>query len=205
MKVIDIDTDEPESSDELKARFAAEVLPLVDVLLRGARRLTHHDADAEDLLQETLIRAYTGFGNFRAGTNLQAWLFRIQYNQWINAYRWKERRPAEVLSDGITDRELAGVGAHSSTGLRSAEAELLESLPDDDVRDALVHLSEGFRTVLYYADVEGYTYAETAALMSIPIGTVMSRVSRARTQLRRALVDSDCARGSFVTAVQRAA
>jgi RNA polymerase sigma-70 factor (ECF subfamily) len=181
---------ETESDDELKARFAAVVWPLVDVLHRGARRLTHNDADAEDLLQETLVRAYTGFRTFQPGTNLQAWLFRIQYNQWINAYRWKERRPAEVLSDQITDRDLAGYGAHSSTAPRSAESEVLDSLADDDVRGAMEQLSEGFRTVLYYADVEGYTYAETAALMDIPLGTVMSRISRARVQLRRALVDS---------------
>ncbi|MGE2736593.1 sigma-70 family RNA polymerase sigma factor [Mycolicibacterium vaccae] len=169
-----VDTDE--SREQLKARFEAEVLPLTDVLFRGARRLTHNDADAEDLLQETLLRAYTGFGSFRAGTNLQAWLFRIQYNQWINAYRWRERRPAEVLSDRITEPEV-----------RSAETELLESLPDDDLHAAMTHLPEGFRTALYYADIEGYTCAETAVLMSIPIGTVMSRVSRARNRLRQAL------------------
>lgn len=180
---------------ELTARFTADVWPLVDVLHRGARRLTRNDADAEDLLQETLIHAYKGFGNFNEGSNLKAWLFRIQHNQWINAYRWKERRPAEVLSEEITDRELAGYGAHLSTGLRSAEAEVLDALPDSDVRDAMGQLSEGFRMVLYYADVEGYTYAETAALMDIPIGTVMSRVSRARTQLRGALADTTSARG----------
>jgi RNA polymerase sigma-70 factor, ECF subfamily len=194
-----------ESDDELKARFAADVWPLVDVLHRGARRLTHNDADAEDLLQETLVRAFTGFRNFQPGTNLQAWLFRIQYNQWVSAYRWKERRPAEVLADDITDHELAGHGAHLSTGPRSAESEVLESLPDDDVRNAMEQLSDGFRTVLYYADVEGYTYAETAALMNIPIGTVMSRISRARVQLRRALVDSSCARGRFASTARQAA
>ncbi len=183
---------------ELKARFTTDVLPLVDVLQRGARRLTRNDADAEDLLQETLIRAYKGFRHFNDGTNLKAWLFRIQHNQWINAYRWKERRPAEVLSEEITDRELAGYGAHLSTGLRSAEAEVLDSLPDSEVRDALGRLSEGFRMVLYYADVQGYTYAETAVLMDIPIGTVMSRVSRARTQLRGALADTTSARGRSV-------
>lgn len=194
MKVIDPDS---ECITERKARFAEEVWPLVDVLLRGARRLTHNDADAEDLLQETLVRAYSGFHNFQPGTNLQAWLFRIQYNQWINAYRWKERRPAEVLSDDITYRDLAGHAAHLSTGLRSPESELLESLPDDDLRTAMDQLSDGFRTVLYYADIEGYTYGETAALMGIPVGTVMSRVSRARTQLRHALADSPCARAYF--------
>ncbi|KWX67028.1 sigma-70 family RNA polymerase sigma factor [Mycobacterium sp. NAZ190054] len=203
MKVIG--PDDIDSTAELKERFAEEVWPLVDVLLRGARRLTHNDADAEDLLQETLVRAYTGFRNFQQGTNLQAWLFRIQYNQWINAYRWKERRPAEVLSDQITDRDLARHPAPLSTGLRSVEAELLESLPDDDLRAAMEQLSERFRTVLYYADVEGYTYAETAAIMAIPVGTVMSRVYRARAQLRRALADTDCARGRFVPDIQRAA
>ncbi|BBX19834.1 RNA polymerase subunit sigma-70 [Mycolicibacterium duvalii] len=201
MKVIDTD----DSREELKARFAAEVLPLTDVLLRGARRLTRNEADAEDLVQDTLVRAYAGFRHFRLGTNVQAWLFRIQYNQWINAYRWKERRPAEVLSDRITDRELAGFGAHSSTGPRSAEAELFASMPDDDVRDAMAELSEGFRTALYYVDIEGYTYAQTATLMGIPIGTAMSRVSRARSQLRRTLADSACARGGFVAVAEYAA
>lgn len=203
MKVID--PDDIECTTELKARFAEEVWPLVDVLLRGARRLTQNEADAEDLLQETMVRAYTGFRTFKPGTNLQAWLFRIQYNQWINAYRWKERRPAEVLSDGITDRDMAGHGAHTTAGSQSAEAELLASLPDDEVRAAMERLSVGFRTAVYYADVEGYTYAETAALMGIPIGTVMSRVSRARTQLRRLLADTSCALGRSVPDIRRAA
>ncbi|CAJ1496185.1 sigma-70 family RNA polymerase sigma factor [[Mycobacterium] burgundiense] len=202
MKVIVPDI---ESDDELKARYTADVWPLVPVLHRGARRLTHNDADADDLLQETLVRAFTGFRKFQPGTNLQAWLFRIQYNQWASAYRWKQCRPAEVLSGGITDRELAGHGAHLSSGGRSTESEVLESFPDDDVRSAMEQLSEGFRTVLYYADVEGYTYAETAVLMGIPIGTVMSRISRARVQLRRALADSACARGRFATTSRQAA
>lgn len=197
MKVID--PDDVGTDAELKARFAAEVWPMVDVLLRGARRLTHNDADAEDLLQETLVRAYTGFRHFEQGTNLQAWLFRIQYNQWVNAYRWKERRPAEVLSAALTDHDLLAHGA------RSAEGEVLDTLPDDDVRTALAQLSAGFRTVLYYADVEGYTYAETAVLMGIPVGTVMSRVSRARAQMRRALAGSTSARGRFTSELPQAA
>lgn len=197
MKVID--PDDVGTDAELNARFAAEVWPLVDVLLRGARRLTHSDADAEDLLQETLVRAYAGFRHFEKGTNLQAWLFRIQYNQWVNAYRWKERRPAEVLSATLADHDLLTCGA------QSAEAEVLDALPDDDVRTALAQLSDGFRTVLYYADVEGYTYAETAVLMGIPVGTVMSRVSRARTQLRRALAGTACARGYFASELPQAA
>lgn len=178
----------PAHDAELQARFAEDVWPLVDVLLRGARRLTRNEADAEDLLQETLVHAYAGFRTFRAGTNLQAWLFRIQHNQWINAYRRRERRPDEVLSDTISDRQLL------ARALPSAESEVMDLLPDGELRDALAQLSDGFRTVLYYADIEGYTYAETAARMGIPVGTVMSRVFRARTQLRRALRDSGCAR-----------
>lgn len=181
------------SDTALRARFTAEVLPLVDVLARGARRLTANDADAEDLLQETLIHAYAGFRTFKAGTNLKAWLFRIQRNQWVNAYRWRERRPAEVLAEDITDRELADYGAHLSTGLRSAESEVLDRLPDADLRTAIAQLPEGFRQVLFYADVEGYTYAETAVLMGIPIGTVMSRIARARAQMRRAMGETRCA------------
>ncbi|OBF13673.1 sigma-70 family RNA polymerase sigma factor [Mycobacterium sp. ACS4331] len=194
-----------ESDSELRARFAAEVWPLVDVLARGARRLTRNDADAEDLLQETLVHAYAGFQTFAEGTNLKAWLFRIQHNQWINAYRWRERRPAEVLTDELTDRGLAEYGAQQAGGLRSAEDEALDALPDNEIRDAMTRLSEGFRTVLYYADIEGYTYAETAALMGIPLGTVMSRAARARGQLRRALADSTYARRRFASVPSLAA
>jgi RNA polymerase sigma-70 factor (ECF subfamily) len=178
---------DPEPDAELKARFAEDVPPLLEVLARGARRLTHNDADAEDLLQVTLLHAYTGFHTFRAGTNLRAWLFRIMQNQWINGYRWKERRPAELLQGEITDRDLAAYGPHASHGVRSAEDEVLDNLADTKIRAAMRELSEGFRTVLYYADVEGYTYAQIAAILNIPIGTVMSRASRARTQLRRSL------------------
>lgn len=182
----------------LNARFTREVPPLMDVLARGARRLTNNNADAEDLLQETLLQAYKGFHTFRDGTNLKAWLFRILNNQWINAYRWRARRPAEQLVDEITDRNLAADGAHTSHGLRSAAAEVLDALPDSDIHAAMSGLSEGYRTVLYYVYVEGYTYARTAEIMNIPIGTVMSRVSRARTQLRNVLADKNCARGYLV-------
>ena len=202
MKAIVTNT-EPDT--ELKARFANDVWPLMDVLARGARRLTHNEVDAEDLLQETLLHAYVGFHTFQEGTNLKAWLFRILHNQWINAHRWKERRPAELLSEGITDRDLVAYAAHTSYGLRSAESEVLDTLPVTEIHAAMSGLSQAHRTVLYYAAVEGYTYAETAAIMDIPIGTVMSRVSRARTALRRTLADKDCARGRFVATAQLAA
>jgi RNA polymerase sigma-70 factor (TIGR02947 family) len=172
---------------ELAAQFARGVEPLLGVLLRGARRLTRNDADAEDLLQDTLLHGFAGFHNFRPGTNLRAWLFRIQYNRWVSTYRSKQSRVVETTSDEIHDWDLAASASHEATGLRSAEDEVLDRLPDNDVRAALQSLPEGFRAAVYYADIEGHTYAETAVLMDVPIGTVMSRIYRGRERLRVAL------------------
>jgi RNA polymerase sigma-70 factor (ECF subfamily) len=169
------------------ARFAAETAPLLDVLKRGARRLARSDADAEDLLQDTLLHAYLGFGTFREGSNLKAWLFRILYNRWVSAYRAKQSRVAEVSVDEITERDLAHGAARTPAGLRSAEAEVLDAWPDHDVKAAMEALPDGFRTAVYYADIQGYTYAETAEILGIPRGTVMSRASRGRRRLRTAL------------------
>ena len=166
-----------ESDADLATRFAREAEPYFDVLFRGARRLTHSSADAEDLLQDTLLHAYAGFHTFKGGTNLQAWLFRILYNRWVSTYRSKKSRPLEFLTDEITERDLAD----------SAETEVLDALPDNEIKAAMDALPEGFRTAVYYADVQGYTYAETAAILNIPHGTVMSRASRGRQRLRIAL------------------
>jgi len=182
-------TSEPDQ--ELAARFAREAGPLFDVLGRGARRLARTDADAEDLLQDTLMHAYVGFGTFKDGSNLKAWLFRILYNRWVSAYRAKQCRPSEVPVDAITERDLADSAARLPAGQRSAEAEVLEALPDNEIKAAMDALPEGFRSVVYYADVQGYTYAETAAILGIPHGTVMSRASRGRQRLRLALADME--------------
>jgi RNA polymerase sigma factor (sigma-70 family) len=171
------------SDKDLAARFAREAEPLFDVLMRGARRLTRNDADAEDLLQDALLHAYGGFHTFREGSNLKAWLFRILYNRWVSAYRTKQRRPVEVSADGVAERDLVA----GATRVRSAEAEVLDALPDNEIKAAMKSLPEGFRTVVYYADIQGYTYAETAAILGIPHGTVMSRASRGRQRLRIAL------------------
>ncbi|MET0698389.1 MAG: sigma-70 family RNA polymerase sigma factor [Mycobacterium sp.] len=182
----------PAGSDaDLAARFAREVEPLLDVLARGARRLTRNDADAEDLLQDALLHAYAGFHTFTDGSNLKAWLFRIIYNRWVSNYRMKQRRPAEVPVDQVTERDLADGAGRLPSGRRSAEAEVLDMLPDNDIKAALAALPDGLRTVMYYAAVQGYTYAETAELMNIPLGTVMSRVSRGRQRLRVALAHLD--------------
>ena len=157
------------------------------MLFRGAKRLTRSSIDAEDLLQDTLLHAYAGFHTFKGGTNLQAWLFRILYNRWVSAHRYKQRRPAEVAVDEVTERDLANGARRLLSGPRSAEAEVLDALPDNDIKVAMGSLPEGMRTAIYYADVRGHTYAETAAILNVPLGTVMSRVSRGRQRLRVAL------------------
>jgi RNA polymerase sigma-70 factor (ECF subfamily) len=174
-------------SPYLAARFAHEVEPLMEVLLRGARRLARSDADAEDLLQDALMHAYAGFGSFKEGSNLRAWLFRILYNRWVSAYRARQCRPSEVSVDGVTERDLAACAARLAAGHRSAEAEVLDTWPDHEIKAAMDALPDGFRAVVYFADVQGYTYAETAKILGIPHGTVMSRVSRGRQRLRVAL------------------
>lgn len=194
-----------ESDAELAQRFARDAVPLFDALGRRARRLTLSDADAEDLLQDTLLHAYRGFRSFQPGTNLKAWLFRIQYHRWISAHRYKQRRPAEVTVDDVGEHELAGGAARLSADRPSAEDEVLDMLSDNDIRRALATLPDGTRTVMYYAGVAGYTYAETAALMNIPIGTVMSRVSRGRQRLRVALAHLDHGQTAFVESERRSA
>jgi RNA polymerase sigma-70 factor (ECF subfamily) len=179
-----------ESDDELAARFSRDAAPLFDALARRARRLTYCDADAEDLLQDTLLHAFTGFRSFQEGTNLRAWLFRILHNRWVSSHRFRERRPAEVPVEEAEVLDLVD-GESRRSSRSTAETEIVDAMPDDDVKAALATLSDGVRSVMYYAGVEGYTYAETAALMDIPVGTVMSRVSRGRQRLRIALAHLD--------------
>jgi RNA polymerase sigma-70 factor (ECF subfamily) len=174
-----------------QADFAAQAMEYMDSLYNAAMRLTRNPSDAEDLVQETYLKAYRGFGGFQEGTNLRAWLYRILTNTFINSYRSKKRRPDETELDDVEDlylyRKLGGLEA--ATVGRSAEDELMDWFTDGEVKEAVDGLPEQFRMAVLLADVEGFSYKEIAEILDIPIGTVMSRLHRGRKALQRALYE----------------
>ena len=184
-----------ETDEQRAARFERDALPFLDQLYGAALRMTRNPADAEDLVQETFVKAFAAFASFTEGTNLRAWLFRILTNTFINTYRKKQRQPLQTDTDDLDDWQMAKSQAYTTGELRSAEAEALDRLPNDVINDALAQVPEDFRVAVYLADVEGFSYKEIAEMMETPIGTVMSRLHRGRKILRTLLEDYAIAEG----------
>ena len=188
----EIDTRNPasmaaaESALERKARFERDAMVYLNQLYSAALRYTKNPHDAQDLVQDTYAKAFSSFHQFEEGTNLKAWLYRVLTTTFINNYRKDQRRP-QLSAGEVEDWQLADAASHTSHLGKSAEDEVLENLPDGNVKLALESIPEEFRLVVYYADVEGYPYKEIAAILGIPQGTVMSRLHRGRKLLREAL------------------
>ena len=169
-----------------RASFEQQVRPYLAQLHQAALRMTRNASDAEDLVQETLAKAYVGFNQFRQGTNLRAWLYKILSNAFVNSYRKTRREPALASGADAPDGWQQGDDAFAPV-VRSAEAEALDRLGDSEVLRALRDLPTDFRTAVYLADIEGYPYREVATMMGTPLGTVMSRLHRGRGKLRDTL------------------
>ena len=182
------ETDAPEPTNRaLASRFTDEVIPHTNYLLGNAIGLTHQRSDAEDLVQETMIKAYVSFTTFREGSNVKSWLYRIMANTWVDRHRSSLRRPAEQLHGDLTDPQMIGQ-AHIEGSLPSAESEALKSLPGE-AEVALSELPADLRDIVYYADVQGYRNTEVAEMLQIPVGTVGSRLFRGRRELRARLTE----------------
>ena len=197
-------TDDAESTPvdeptDVRALFESQALQYMDQLYAAAMRMTRNPADAADLVQETYVKAYQAFGQFQQGTNLKAWLYRIQTNTFINNYRKNQRNPYQGTIDDLEDWQLGGAeSVTQSSSTRSAEAEAIDHLPDSAVKEALQAVPEDFRMAVYFADVEGFSYQEIADIMKTPVGTVMSRLHRGRRMLRELLADYARDRGIAV-------
>jgi RNA polymerase sigma-70 factor, ECF subfamily len=179
-----------ELTDDDRRRFQQEALPLLDSLYAGALRMTRNPADAEDLVQETMLRAYRSFDRFEPGTNLKAWLFRILTNAYINVYRKRQREPQKVSQEDVEDFDLyQELKDHDPQFSETPESIVLGNLVDSDITDAIDDLPEQFRLAVVLSDIEGFTYAEMAEIMDVPMGTVMSRLHRGRKALQKRLWD----------------
>ncbi len=197
-------TSEITDASQLRDLFQEQAMPYIDQLYGAALRMTRNPSDAQDLVQETFVKAFSAFKQFEQGTNLKAWLYRILTNTFINTYRKKQREPYQGTIDDLEDWQLGGAESTTAMSSRSAEAEAIDHLPDTAVKEALQAIPEDFRLAVYFADVEGFSYQEIAEIMKTPIGTVMSRLHRGRRLLRDMLTGYAAERG-MVTGHQTAA
>lgn len=172
-----------------RERFEREALQHLDQLYGAAMKMTRHPQNAQDLVQETFLKAFAAFDKFTAGTNLKAWLYRIMTNTYINGYRKAQREPFLNPVDELADWQLGDAVSATSTASRSAEAEAIDNTPDAVVVAALNELRDDYRIAVVLADVEGFSYQEIADILGIPLGTVMSRLHRGRKQLRTRLAE----------------
>ena len=190
---------EPETTEpvvDVRTLFEAQAIPFMDQLYAAGLRMTRNPSDAADLVQETFVKAFAAFAQFRQGTNLKAWLYRILTNTFINNYRKKQRDPYQGTIDELEDWQLGGAqSVTQGRSARSAEAEAIDHLPDSAVKNALQAIPEDFRMAVYFADVEGFSYQEIADIMKTPVGTVMSRLHRGRRMLRDLLSEYAIERG----------
>jgi RNA polymerase sigma-70 factor (ECF subfamily) len=184
-----------ETDETTDLDFEVEALSYMDQLYAAALRMTRNGADAEDLVQETYAKAFAAQDKFKMGTNLKAWLYRIQTNAFINTYRKKQRQPKQSDAERVEDWQLAAAAEHQSTGLTSAEDMALDQLGSVEIQNALAELSDDFRMAVYLSDVEGFAYKEIAEIMDTPVGTVMSRLHRGRKLLREQLREYAAERG----------
>lgn len=193
--VLPLMTSEITDASRLRDLFEEQAMPFIDQLYGAAMRMTRNPSDAQDLVQETFVKAFSAFKQFEQGTNLKAWLYRILTNTFINTYRKKQREPYQGTIDDLEDWQLGGAESTTASSSRSAEAEAIDHLPDSAVKDALQAIPEDFRLAVYFADVEGFSYQEIAEIMKTPIGTVMSRLHRGRRMLRDLLAGYAAERG----------